>query len=54
MSCLFEGVVPWEVKLMLYNFIEEKKFFSIEELNPLTGEAVISRLGGVLVFKNSL
>ena len=22
--------------------------------NPLTGEAVISRLGGVLVFKNSL
>ena len=23
-------------------------------VNPLTGEAVISRLGGVLVFKNSL
>ena len=25
-----------------------------EDFNPLTGEAVTSRLGGVLVFKNSL
>ena len=33
MHILFEGVVPRELKLMLANFIETKKIFSLDELN---------------------
>ena len=33
MHILFEGVVPRELKLMLANFIETKKHFSLDELN---------------------
>ena len=33
MHILFEGVMPWEVKLMLTTFIEEKHFFALAELN---------------------
>lgn len=33
MHILFEGVMPWEVKLMLATFIQEKHYFTLNELN---------------------
>ncbi len=33
MHLLFEGVIPWEVKLMLTKFIKEKHYFKLDELN---------------------
>ena len=33
MHILFEGVIPWEVKLMLANFITEKHFFTLDAFN---------------------
>ncbi len=33
MHLLFEGVIPWEVKLMLTKFIKEKHYFKLDQLN---------------------
>ena len=33
MHILFEGVIPLETKLMLYVFIYEKKYFTLDQLN---------------------
>ena len=33
MHVLLEGVIPYEVSLMLYNFVTEEKYFSMQLLN---------------------
>lgn len=33
MHVLLEGVIPYELSMMLYNFISEEKYFTLDTLN---------------------